>query len=325
MPKTDAVAEQEPFTLQTLESMQDEFLQHWGDSQGFAKKTVESAWLAGVALLKVNKRLPHGRWQKWLDAVGVGHDTARRLLKIAELEKAQIASFDSMGAALASLKPPRETPALVVNNPGGRYQPAPPGVDPFIPPDPVEDGEYTPAPADKVVPVDGDPNGYEVANEVTVVTDWQPTGDGSAGSPVFGGDNDPPPPADIQDVGTVSETDTYRFRAEEAERQRDDLAMQLAELQDRVDVVVASDSDDSRASDIMRETETATAATERARAALTRAQAQLDRANKKIARFQKRLTAIKQDMLFKKPMQEILMRHFKVTDTKADDEGEGDA
>ena len=138
----------------------------------------------------------------------------------------------------------------------------------------------------------------------------------------YGGDDDPPPPADIQDVGTVSETDTYRFRAEEAERQRDDLAMQLAELQDRVDVVVASDSDDSRASDIMKETETATAATERARAALTRAQAQLDKANKKIARFQKRLTAIKQDMLFKKPMQEILMRHFKVTDTKADDEPE---
>ena len=120
MPKTDAVAEQEPFTLQTLESMQDEFLQHWGDSQGFAKKTVESAWLAGVALVKVNKRLPHGRWQKWLDAVGVGHDTARRLLKIAELEKAQIASFDSMGAALASLKPPKETPALPPGN-GARY------------------------------------------------------------------------------------------------------------------------------------------------------------------------------------------------------------
>ena len=75
----------------------------------------------------------------------------------------------------------------------------------------------------------------------------------------------------------------------------------------------------------MKETETATAATERARAALTRAQAQLDKANKKIARFQKRLTAIKQDMLLKKSLPEILMRHFKVTDTNADDEGEGDA
>ena len=175
-----------------------------------------------------------------------------------------------------------------------------------------------------MVPVDGDPNGYEVANGPTAIICGPPEHDLAAADAARGvfPDNDPPPPADIQDVGTVSETDTYRFRAEEAERQRDDLAMQLAELQDRVDVVVASDSDDSRASDIMKETETATAATERARAALTRAQAQLDRANKKIARFQKRLTAIKQDMLFKKPMQEILMRHFKVTDTKADDEPE---
>lgn len=275
-------------TTDTLDGWQEFALYHQQQADRCSQQAIEHAWHAGAGLAQVKKRLPHGRWYDWLEANGIGRETARQWMRFAaEVEIASGLRFTSITEALRSLPPKRKalpennlTPREPVNNFG-----------------PLQHSDGTPA---EVHPVEGDPNGYEPIPPADL--------------------DDIPPPAEVPDVGEVSETDMLRFRAEEAERRRDELGMELEELQDRADVVLANDSDDSRAGGIWKETEAATAATEVARAELARVQGLLSRTLKNEARKDRKLNAIKADLLKGATADAVLLKHWRVTSKKAGQE-----
>ena len=272
----------------TLDDLQESFRMFYQSGNERAKKTMQDYWHAGAMLRDIKERLPHGKFRAFLSDEGVATSTAGRLMTLAEKDLTALDGFASVSAVLASIKAERQIPA---NVPRGTFGNA----------------DATPV---EVVPVDGDPGGYELPPP--------------AETPAPIDLDDTPPPAEVPDVGEVNETDMLRFRADEAERRRDELATELAELQDRAEVVLARDSDDSRAGDIWAETETATAATERARAELARVQGLLSKALKSEAKAKGRWTALKNELLkdaagmdtpgrTRDYLKNVLRKHFKVT------------
>ena len=108
----------------------------------------------------------------------------------------------------------------------------------------------------------------------------------------------------------VDAGETLRMRAEDAERRANDAELHNKELQDRAAVVLARDSDDSRAADIWKETETATQATQIARSELARVQDQLSKAMKADKAKDRKLSAIKADLLNGVSVGDVLAKHY---------------
>ena len=140
-------------------------------------------------------------------------------------------------------------------------------------------------------------------------------------------DEQPPaePPAPV-----VDERETLRMRTEDAEQRANDAELKLQEVQDRAEVVLARDSDDSRASDIWKETETATQATKRARSELVRVQGQMVKLQKADKAKERKLNAVKRDLLklaqaaeLREACNAVLVKHFDI-EVVVDDEGGND-
>ena len=222
----------------TFEGYVSEFRTKWAEANNLARRTIEASWHAGRALAQIKERVPHGQWMPWLEVEGVGKDTARRLLLMAELEIAQIAQFDTMTAALSSIKEQR-----------------------------------------------GLPLGENDTRQGEIV------------------DAESPEPR-------VDERETLRMRAEEAERRANQAEVDLQEVKDRAEVALARDSDDSRAKDIWKETESATQATELARSELVRVQQQLGIARSQADKSNRKLNQIKADLLGGLSGGDVLVKHY---------------
>ena len=67
-----------------------------------ARRTVEEAWLAGDALLRIKQQLPHGTWTPALAERGIPARTAQRCIRLRQAysQKRQLVAFDSVSAAL---------------------------------------------------------------------------------------------------------------------------------------------------------------------------------------------------------------------------------
>ena len=71
-----------------------------------ARRTVEEAWLAGDALLRIKEQLPHGAWTPALEERGIPPRQARRFIQLRQKypENGQIVHFGSVSAALTDKK-----------------------------------------------------------------------------------------------------------------------------------------------------------------------------------------------------------------------------
>ena len=89
---------------------------HLREFERLARRTVEEAWLAGDALLRIKEQLPHGAWTPALKERGIAPASARRFIQLRKqyLQIAQIERFGSVSAALTDKKlnkAERDTPA----------------------------------------------------------------------------------------------------------------------------------------------------------------------------------------------------------------------
>lgn len=86
--------------------------QHIRAFEQLARRTVEEAWLAGDALLRIKEQLPHGAWTPALRERGIPLRTAQRFLRLRQNypEKRQIVAFASVSAALTKSKPAEKPP-----------------------------------------------------------------------------------------------------------------------------------------------------------------------------------------------------------------------
>lgn len=87
-----------------------------------ARRTVEEAWLAGDALLRIKQQLPHGAWTPALADRGISVHVAKRLIRLRRKypEIVQIARFDSVSAALTDSKGAKPEPTVqpkLIENP----------------------------------------------------------------------------------------------------------------------------------------------------------------------------------------------------------------
>ena len=94
--------------------------QHIRAFEQLARRTVEEAWLAGDALLRIKEQLPHGAWTPALEERGIPVRTAQRFIRLRQTypQKRQLVAFDSVSAALTSKRPrtkARSGPAFLVS------------------------------------------------------------------------------------------------------------------------------------------------------------------------------------------------------------------
>ena len=80
--------------------------QHLRTFEQLARRTVEEAWLAGDALLRIKEHLPHGAWTPALKERGIAPASARRFIQLRKQypQIAQIERFGSVSAALTDKK-----------------------------------------------------------------------------------------------------------------------------------------------------------------------------------------------------------------------------
>ena len=78
------------------------------EARGFARRSVIEAYYAGKILASAKAELAHGNFRQWLENNGINRETARRFMKLAELQRTQIMSFDTISAALKSLPKPQK-------------------------------------------------------------------------------------------------------------------------------------------------------------------------------------------------------------------------
>lgn len=81
----------------------EEHLRTFGE---LARRTVEEAWLAGDALMRIKEQLPHGAWTPALKERGIAPASARRFIQLRKQypQIAQIERFGSVSAALTDKK-----------------------------------------------------------------------------------------------------------------------------------------------------------------------------------------------------------------------------
>ncbi|MCZ0938412.1 MAG: hypothetical protein OXJ55_07230 [Caldilineaceae bacterium] len=80
--------------------------QHLREFERLARRTVEEAWLAGDALMRIKEQLPHGAWTPALQERGIAPASARRFIQLRKQypQIAQIERFGSVSAALTDKK-----------------------------------------------------------------------------------------------------------------------------------------------------------------------------------------------------------------------------
>ena len=80
--------------------------EHLRAFEQLARRTVEEAWLAGDALLRIKEQLPHGAWTPALKERGIAVRSARRFIQLRQKypEIGQIGRFGSVSAALTDKK-----------------------------------------------------------------------------------------------------------------------------------------------------------------------------------------------------------------------------
>ncbi len=104
-----------------LPALWQEAEQHLRTFEQLARRTVEEAWLAGDALLRIKQQLPHGAWTPALEERRISTQLARRLIRLRRKypQIVQIERFDSVSAALTDRKKakpePAEQPKLIEN------------------------------------------------------------------------------------------------------------------------------------------------------------------------------------------------------------------
>ena len=88
------------------ESLWQEAERHLRAFEQLARRTVEEAWLAGDALLRIKQQLPHGAWTPALKERGIAVRSARRFIQLRQKypENGQLGRFDSVTAALTDKK-----------------------------------------------------------------------------------------------------------------------------------------------------------------------------------------------------------------------------
>ena len=80
--------------------------EHLRAFEQLARRTVEEAWLAGDALLRIKDQLPHGAWTPALKERGIHPRQARRFIQLRQKypEIGQIVRYGSVSAALTDKK-----------------------------------------------------------------------------------------------------------------------------------------------------------------------------------------------------------------------------
>lgn len=88
------------------ESLWEEAEAHLREFERLARRTVEEAWLAGDALMRIKEQLPHGAWTPALKERGIAPASARRFIQLRKQypQIAQIERFGSVSAALTDKK-----------------------------------------------------------------------------------------------------------------------------------------------------------------------------------------------------------------------------
>ncbi|MCY3994409.1 MAG: hypothetical protein OXF50_24510 [Caldilineaceae bacterium] len=78
--------------------------EHLQAFQQYARRTVEEAWLAGDALMRIKEQLPHGGWRSGLEERGITKSTAHRFISLRKKypEMSQVGTFSSVSAALTA-------------------------------------------------------------------------------------------------------------------------------------------------------------------------------------------------------------------------------
>lgn len=78
--------------------------EHLQAFQQYARRTVEEAWLAGDALMRIKEQLPHGGWRSGLEERGITKSTAHRFISLRKKypEMSQLGTFSSVSAALTA-------------------------------------------------------------------------------------------------------------------------------------------------------------------------------------------------------------------------------
>ena len=87
-----------------LTALWQEAEEHLQAFQQYARRTVEEAWLAGDALMRIREQLPHGGWRSGLDQRGITKSTAHRFISLRKKypEMSQLGTFSSVSAALTA-------------------------------------------------------------------------------------------------------------------------------------------------------------------------------------------------------------------------------
>ena len=95
-----------------LPALWQEAEQHIRAFEQLARRTVEEAWMAGDALLRIKEQLPHGAWTPSLRERGIPVRTAQRFLRLRQNypQKRQIVAFASVSAALTKSNPVAKRP-----------------------------------------------------------------------------------------------------------------------------------------------------------------------------------------------------------------------
>ena len=80
--------------------------QHLRAFEQLARRTVEEAWLAGDALMRIKEQVPHGGWRAGLEERGISKSTAHRFITLRKRypEMSQVGTFRSVQAALTDSK-----------------------------------------------------------------------------------------------------------------------------------------------------------------------------------------------------------------------------
>ena len=78
--------------------------EHLQAFQQYARRTVEEAWLAGDALMRIKEQLPHGGWRSGLEERGITKSTAHRFIRLRKKypQMSQLGTFASVSAALTA-------------------------------------------------------------------------------------------------------------------------------------------------------------------------------------------------------------------------------
>ena len=107
-----------------LTALWQEAEEHLQAFQQYARRTVEEAWLAGDALMRIRDQLPHGGWRAGLEERGITKSTAHRFISLRKKypEMSHLGTFSSVSAALTAKS---RTPEIEsrISNTGARDQP----------------------------------------------------------------------------------------------------------------------------------------------------------------------------------------------------------